>query len=128
VSFRQWKSILIITLNERTCIRSIDPIPDCPGFFLSKKENAGGPDHLIAKSNGFSDDLAAEKYLDPSNGYTFSVLGMGGTTNGPLPSFDLMIHDDWEISTKTYNRPTDAVLDISISESIISCGCIKLQH
>jgi hypothetical protein len=82
-------------------------------LFSCKKENAGGPDHLTAKFNGtevdFSDALAAEKYLDPSNGYTLSVLGMGGTTNDPLPSFDLMIHDDSEISTKTYNRPTDAV-------------------
>ncbi len=63
--------------------------------------------HLTAKIDGvkidFSSSLAAEKYLDPQNGYTLSVLGIGGNTSVALPALDLMIHDDTEITTKTYN-------------------------
>ena len=89
-------------------------------FSCAKEKNASGSPsssgayHLTAKFNGtlvdFSTSLAAEKYLDPTNGYTISVLGIGGTTSTPLPSFDFIIHSDSEIKAKTYNEATDVML------------------
>ena len=80
----------------------------------STSSSASGAYHLTAKFNGtlidFSASLAAEKYLDPSNGYTISVLGIGGTTNSSLPSFDFIIQSDSEIKAKTYNESSDGML------------------
>jgi hypothetical protein len=89
-------------------------------FSCKKEKNESAAYHLTAKFNGtqvnFSASLAAEKYLDPSNGYTISVLGMGGSTSNPLPSFDFIIHSDSEITTKTYSESTDAML-VSYTDS-----------
>jgi hypothetical protein len=83
-------------------------------FASCKKDNDKSAAHLTAKFNGtlvdFSASLAAEKYYDPSNGYTISVLGIGGSTSNPLPSFDFIIQSDSEITTKTYSEGTDMVL------------------
>ncbi len=69
--------------------------------------------HLTAKIGGvkvdFSSSLAAEVYLDPQNGHTLSVLGIGGNTSVALPALDLMIHDDAAITTKTYTLPQHRV-------------------
>lgn len=73
-----------------------------------KKDKNDGPPgyHLTAKIDGvkvdFSVALAAEVYQDPTNGFTLSVLGMGGSGNAILPAFDFIIQDDVVITTKTY--------------------------
>jgi hypothetical protein len=80
--------------------------------------------HLTAKIDGakvdFSVALAAEVYHDPTNGYTLSVLGMGGQGNAILPAFDFIIQDDATITTKTYTSAqhimTTSYTDVS-SES-----------
>jgi hypothetical protein len=85
-----------------------------------KDKNESGTYHLSAKFNGvkvdFSAALAAEKYVDPANGNTISVLGMGGTASNPLPSFDFIIHSDSEITTKIYTESQDGML-VSYSDT-----------
>lgn len=79
-----------------------------------KDDNESAAQHLTAKFNGtkvdFSTSLAAEKYYDPSNGYTISVLGIGGTASNLLPSFDFIVQSDSEITTKTYSEASDILL------------------
>lgn len=89
------KTFLITAVTVLTLVScSKDKKENTPAEFFSAKVNG------VKKEFNFS--VAAQLDIDSPQDYNLFINGNGGTSSNPLPNFDIEVHADGPIETKTY--------------------------